>query len=65
MCGYTETFCVLYACSTTLCLLSVLTKWDYEPEKNSWFYTQLSVEGAMLLLNLIFVGYMFIKDIFS
>lgn len=34
-------------------------------KKNSWFYTQLSVEGAMLLLNLICVGYLFIKDIFG
>lgn len=33
LCGYTKTFSVLYDCSTSLCLLSVLTKLNYEPEK--------------------------------
>lgn len=47
------------------CLLSVLTKPNYEPEKKSWLYNQLSVEGAMYLLHLICIGCMFIKDIFS
>lgn len=67
LCGYTETFYVLccmiaplpYACSV------FLKNGIMSQRKNSWFYTQLSVEGAMLLLNLICIGYMFIKDIFS